>query len=204
MTSSDRVTEIRAKVNQALHRRQYHLETLTDCRKRLTAASELANDWDNVLAISRKAAGLVQDSLATKVSGIVTKALRTVFESDIEFVAEFVERRNVSECDLYVRENGEVYDILKGRGGGLADVCSLCLQIAFIIMSGKRRILFADEIARHIDSAAQDRFAAVLSDLCRELQFTIVTVTHAQPLVEVADRVFTVTQKKGVSYVGTN
>ena len=204
MTSSDRVAEIRAKVNSALHRRQYHLETLTDCRKRLTVASELANDWGNVLAISRKAAGLVQDSLATKVSGIVTKALRTVFESDIEFVAEFVERRNVSECDLYVRENGEVYDILKGRGGGLADVCSLCLQIAFIIMSGKRRILFADEIARHIDSAAQDRFAAVLSDLCRELQFTIVTVTHAQPLVEVADRVFTVTQKKGVSYVGTN
>ena len=97
MTSSDRVTEIRAKVNSALHRRHYHLETLTDCRKRLTVASELANDWDNVLAISRKAAGLVQDSLATKVSGIVTKALRTVFESDIEFVAEFVERRNVSE-----------------------------------------------------------------------------------------------------------
>ena len=204
MTSSDRVAEIRAKVNSALHRRQYHLETLTAARERLTAAVEIANDWDNVLAISRKAAGLVQDSLATKVSGIVTKALRTVFESDIEFVAEFVERRNVSECDLYVRENGEVYDILKGRGGGLADVCSLCLQIAFIIMSGKRRILFADEIARHIDSAAQDRFAAVLSDLCRELQFTIVTVTHAQPLVEVADRVFTVTQKKGVSYVGTN
>lgn len=151
--------------------------------------------------IARKAAGLVQDNLAAKLSGIVTKALSTVFEEPIEFVVQFVERRGVSECDLNLKIGEDYYDILNEQGGGIADVCSMCLQMAFIMMSPVQRTLIIDEPARHMDATAQERFVAVLGELCRELQFTIIMITHSQAFAENADKVFTVVKKGGVSYV---
>lgn len=175
------------------------LDTLRERRERLEKES---NDVEASLNIARKAAILVQDSLATKLSGIVTKALATVFDEEVEFVAEFVERRGVSECDLYLKDKeGNSYSILDSRGGGLADVCSVCLQMAFILLSDVDRVLIVDEIARHVDGDAQEKFASVLKQLSQELGFTIITVTHSPAFVEVADRVFKVKMSRRVSYV---
>ena len=175
------------------------LDALRERRERLEKES---NDVEAALNIARKAAILVQDSLATKLSGIVTKALATVFDEEVEFVAEFVERRGVSECDLYLKDKeGNSYSILDSRGGGLADVCSVCLQMAFILLSDVDRVLIVDEIARHVDGEAQEKFALVLKQLCEELGFTIITVTHSPAFVEVADRVFKVKMSRRVSYV---
>jgi ABC-type phosphonate transport system ATPase subunit len=151
--------------------------------------------------IARKAAGLVQDNLAAKLSGIVTKAISTVFEEPIEFVVQFVERRGVSECDLSLKIGEDYYDILNEQGGGVADVCSMCLQMAFIMMSQVNRVLVIDEPARHMDVAAQERFIAVLKQLCQELKFTVIMVTHSQAFSDNADKIFTITKKGGVSYV---
>jgi ABC-type phosphonate transport system ATPase subunit len=151
--------------------------------------------------IARKAAGLVQDNLAAKLSGIVTKAISTVFEEPIEFVVQFVERRGFSECDLSLKIGEDYYDILNEQGGGVADVCSMCLQMAFIMMSQVNRVLVIDEPARHMDVVAQERFIAVLKQLCQELKFTIIMVTHSQAFSDNADKIFTITKKGGVSYV---
>lgn len=190
-----------AKVTEALTLRREAERQLADVTSRVGELQQRLVDEGNKLDIARKAAGLVQDTLATKLSGIVTKALGTVFEEPIEFIARFVERRGVSECDLLVRVNGEEYDILREDGGGMADVCSLTLQMAFILMSPVDRVLVADEIARHTDSDSQDRFAAVIRELCQELNFTIITVTHSDAIAEVADKVFHVNKKEGVSCV---
>lgn len=183
----------------SLSLQQADLSTLRDRRERLEKDS---SDVEGALNIARKAAILVQDSLATKLSGIVTKALATVFDEDVQFVAEFVERRGVSECDLYLKDgDGNSYSILDSRGGGLADVCSVCLQMSFILLSDVDRVLIVDEIARHVDGEAQEKFASVLKQLCQELGFTIITVTHSSAFVEAADRVFKVNMKRKVSYV---
>ena len=151
--------------------------------------------------IARKSAKIVQDHLATKLSGIVTKSLSTVFEEPIEFVAQFIERRGVSECDLFLKIDGHEYDILNGQGGGIADVCSMCLQMAFIMLAQVNRVLIIDEPARHMDLAAQERFIAVLQELCKELNFTIIMVTHSQAFTEGADKVFKIIKKGGISRV---
>ena len=189
------------KIQAAKSRAAWHQSQIASLTQEKAAALVEAQDFNQMLEIARKAAGLVQDSLATNLSGIVTQALETVFGPGMEFRAEFVERRGVSECDLYILQDGEKFNILKSRGGGLADVVSVTLQMAFIMMSSVRRMLITDEIARHVDSEAQDLFAIVLKDLCQELEFTIITVTHAGAFVEVADRVYKVNKRGGISYV---
>lgn len=190
-----------AKIQAAKSRSVWHQGEVERLQAERGASLEEARDFNQMLEIARKAATMVQDSLATNLSGIVTKALETVFGPGMEFKAEFVERRGVSECDLYILQDGEKFNILKSRGGGLADVVSVTLQMAFIMMSPVKRVLITDEIARHVDSEAQDLFAIVLKDLCQELGFTIITVTHAGAFVEVADRVYKVSKKGGISHV---
>ena len=192
---------MRQKINEALTNRRQLMSDLSDSVESLGQTEVLIQENLEQRDIARKAAGLVQDNLAAKLSGIVTKAISTVFEEPIEFVVQFVERRGVSECDLSLKIGEDYYDILNEQGGGVADVCSMCLQMAFIMMSQVNRVLVIDEPARHMDVVAQERFIAVLKQLCQELKFTIIMVTHSQAFSDNADKVFTVTKKGGVSYV---
>lgn len=192
---------MRQRINEALTNRRQLMSDLSDSIDSLGQTEVLIQENLEQRDIARKAAGLVQDNLAAKLSGIVTKAISTVFEEPIEFVVQFVERRGVSECDLSLKIGEDYYDILNEQGGGVADVCSMCLQMAFIMMSQVNRVLVIDEPARHMDVVAQERFVAVLKQLCQELKFTIIMVTHSQAFSDNADKVFTVTKKGGVSYV---
>ncbi len=192
---------MRQRINEALTNRRQLMSDLSDSTESLDQTEILIKENLEQREIAREAAGLVQDNLAAKLSGIVTKAISTVFEEPIEFVVQFVERRGVSECDLSLKIGEDYYDILNEQGGGVADVCSMCLQMAFIMMSQVNRVLVIDEPARHMDVVAQERFIAVLKQLCQELKFTIIMVTHSQSFSDNADKVFTVTKKGGVSYV---
>lgn len=192
---------MRDAVNVALARRRVSMENIDYLALAYTEAEKKFNHNTQHQEIARKAAKLVQDNLASKLSGIVTKALSTVFEEPIEFVATFVERRGVSECDLYLRIGDHDYDILNGQGGGIADVCSMCLQMAFIMMSNVSRTIVIDEPARHMDAVAQERFISVLQELCLELDFTIIMVTHSAAFIDGADKVFKVIKKGGISHV---
>ena len=192
---------MRQRINEALTNRRQLMSDLSDSVESLGQTEVLIQENLEQRDIARKAAGLVQDNLAAKLSGIVTKAISTVFEEPIEFVVQFVERRGVSECDLSLKIGEDYYDILNEQGGGVADVCSMCLQMAFIMMSQVNRVLVIDEPARHMDVVAQERFVAVLKQLCQELKFTIIMVTHSQSFSDNADKVFTITKKGGVSYV---
>ncbi len=192
---------MRKRINEALTNRRQLMSDLSDSTESLDQTEVLIKENLEQREIARKAAGLVQDNLAAKLSGIVTKAISTVFEEPIEFVVQFVERRGVSECDLSLKIGEDYYDILNEQGGGVADVCSMCLQMAFIMMSQVNRVLVIDEPARHMDVVAQERFIAVLKQLCQELKFTIIMVTHSQAFSDNADKVFTVTKKGGISYV---
>ena len=194
--------DLRDKINDSLSRRKHLQQDVAELDLELVALVEEQKDLLEMQEISNKAAKLVQDELSCKLSAIVTKAIATVFEEPLEFVAQFVERRGVNEVDLFVKDAaGHTYDILSGRGGGLADVCSASLQMAFILLSDVDRYLIVDEIARHLSSEAQERFAQVLQLLCREFGFTIIMTTHSEALAEAADRRFLTSIKKGVTTV---
>ena len=191
----------REVINNTLSKRSVHWAKVNSLLADIESLDKEIEDNEKQKSIARKAAKLVQDNLASKLSGIVSRALSTVFEEDIKFVVNFVERRGVSECDLFLRIGDYDYDILNEHGGGVADVCSLCLQMAFIMMSDVNRVLIIDEPARHMNEVSEERFICVLRELCKELNFTVIMVTHSQAFVDGADRVFKVTKKGEDSYV---
>ena len=161
------------------------LTDITDNEKRITSA-------DKALGIMQAAAKLSQDHLAAHLSGIVTQAIQVVIQKPYTFVCEFVERRGSTEADLYLMKDGHRFGILGGTGGGLADVCSATLKVAYLLLSNTDRVLIIDEIARHINSAKQrEAFAGVIAGLSKEFGIQMILNSTVTELLAVADNVIT-------------
>ena len=78
-----------------------------------------------------KAVGLkTQQQLQFHISDITSLALDAVFPNPYELVAEFVQRRNKTECDLFFSRDGNKVDPLSASGGGAVDVAAFALRVA--------------------------------------------------------------------------
>lgn len=155
-----------------------------------------------VLEVFKEASIYTQNHLEVYLSDICTKAIRAVFfEKDIKFVVKFVERRNTSECDMYVvdSELGE-FDVLDDRGHGLADIVSIALRMAYISLSNNDKVLLLDEPTRNLDIEREPYGSQMIKDLSKELGMQFIIVTHKQGLVESADTVYKVKQVDKISY----
>jgi len=196
------VNTYRKKVDEALQRHRFLSREKKGLDKQLIKGQTLSDELEKASAVMRQAAKLSQEHLAVNLSGIVTKAIQAVINKPYEFKVEFVERRGVTECDLYVTKHGFPFNILGGTGGGLADTCSFALKVAYLLLSDVDNILIIDEIARHINSADQRvAFANVVKTLCEEFNIQLITNTTVDEILAIADRTFLVTQTDEVSHV---
>ena len=156
-----------------------------------------------------RAVGLeTQKQLQYHISDITSLALEAVFDDPYELIAEFVQRRNKTECDLYFSRRGSRVDPLDASGGGAVDVASFALRIAaWSMQSPKRRnVIILDEPMKFLDTQTDrlERASMMLKELSERLGLQFIIVTHEDTLTEHADRVFRVRQsKKGVSHVRT-
>lgn len=167
--------------------------------------SKLENEYD-ILQKSRevfqKAATLTQNHLATHLSTIVTKALQTVFyEKDVHFKVEFVERRNVSECDMWIEENGHRYSLLESRGFGMTDIVSFALRVAYILLHHSDNVLIIDEPCRNLSRDKHEGTSEMIKELSKELEIQFIICTHSEDMIAYADRAFYVKQNAGVSNI---
>jgi len=175
------------------------LNTLEDLRveQEQLKAKEAANvarieKSAKVLEIMQASAKLSQGHLAAHLSEIVTQAIQAVIQKPYEFVCEFVERRGSTEADLYLTRDSHRFGILSGTGGGLADVCSFSLKVAYLLLSNVDRVLIIDEVARHLNSSKQrEAFAEVLSRLSKEFDIQLIINSTVPELLVVADNVVT-------------
>ena len=126
-------------------------------------------DYECIREVFKKAALALQNHLATHIGHIVTRTLNSIFfEKDIKFVVEFVERRNTTECDLYVIENEHRFDLLDGRGHGMADMASMALRVAYISLDSCDNVVILDEPFRNLDKERQPYASELIKELSRE------------------------------------
>jgi len=156
---------------------------------------ELQTKQDNIeraYTVAKKAAQLTQSQIAEYFTNLVTNALQVVFGGSYEFVVEFVKRRGVIECDLYVTKDGEKRDIFEDEGGGLADVCSFAMQVGYILLSPVNNTLITDEAMRHLALDSHGLFLEIMKKMCDELDFQVILVTHSPVFKRDADCVYVV------------
>lgn len=138
-----------------------------------------------------------QSQLRYHVSNLVTVGLQTTFpEKDYKFHLDFVTRRNQTECDLLIEDGGIKSKPKYRNGGGVLDVISISLRMAFWSLSDTVPILALDEPSKFVSKDKQDSVVQMIRDIADELNIQIILVTHIPELMNRADKVIEIQNGK--------
>jgi len=163
------------------------LEILQEEEVRLKKRYE---DATKARVLIQTAAKKTQQNLEYHIGHLVSLALGFVFPNPPKFVIEFVTRRNKTECDLFFEENGNRYEPLESRGGGICDVASFALRVAVWALRKNSPLMILDEPFRNVSPDLQESVSIMLEEISENLSLQILMVSHAVDINTCADKVF--------------
>lgn len=140
-----------------------------------------------------------QATLEYHISNIVTLALHSVFDNPPSFKVKFEMRRNKTECDLLFEEQGQEYKPIDASGGGVLDVVSFALRIAFWSIRKNRPTLILDEPFRNVSPDLQSKVSEMIKTISDKLHIQILMVSHAEDINQAADKTFVCTKTNNIS-----
>ena len=196
-------------LRQALERKKGERKRVrTDLKGYRQEVRRLVTEVQNVekaRLIIQRAAQMTQEQLQYHISEITSLALAAVFDDPYKLGVEFVQRRNKTECDLFFIEKWTEgrFDPLSATGGGSVDVSAFALRVALWSLQRPRtrNVLILDEPFRFLSTGLMSKASIMLKEIADRLTLQIIMVTHEKKLIECADRVFRVRQKKGISKI---
>jgi len=151
----------------------------------------------------RTASLRTQDQLSYHISEVTSLALDAIFEKPYLLEAEFVQRRNKTECDLFFSRNGQQIHPMDASGGGAIDVASFALRIASWGMQTpkQRNTIILDEPFKNLSKGYQEKGSNMLKEVSKKLGIQFIIVTHENTLASFADKIFEVSLVDGISQV---
>lgn len=199
----NRIQELRNKLEQEKGKyaqTQNWISTLQETMKEEKKELERAEQAREII---REVGLETQKQLQFHISDITSLALEAVFEDPYELIAEFVQRRNKTECDLYFSRDDNPVDPISASGGGTVDVAAFALRIAAWSMQNpkRRNTIILDEPLRFLSVDKQERASQMIKELSERLGIQFIIITHETTLTEYADKVFSVKLIKGKSKV---
>lgn len=201
----DRIKQLRSMLDEQRGRRVQTQKLLTSAEKDLKELRQKQSNLEQAREIIREVGMRTQEALSFHISDITTLALEAVFDDPYQLEVQFVKRRNKTECDLVFIRNGEAFDPMEASGGGAVDVAAFSLRIASWTMEHPRTrpVIVLDEPLRFLSEDLQHRASDMIKELSKKLGIQFIIITHEQGLTTTADRIFRVTNRKGVSAVKT-
>jgi DNA repair exonuclease SbcCD ATPase subunit len=133
-----------------------------------------------------------QQQLEYHISSLVTTAILSVFEEDIEFKVEFVEKRGKTECDFWYIKNNEKLKPVVSSGGGLLDITSLALRISFWNLNKNRGVMIFDEPMRYLSRELVPRAVEMVKMLSDKLDIQFICVSHLNEFMDQSDKNFVI------------
>jgi len=192
----NRLEQEKGKQTQTKHWITELKQTVKDTGRELTR-------YEQAREVIREVGIETQKQLQFHISDITSLALEAVFDDPYELVAEFVQRRNKTECDLFFSRDETKVDPISASGGGAVDVASFALRIAAWSMQNpkRRNTIILDEPLRYLSEDMQGRASQMIKELSQRLGIQFIIVTHNATLTEYADKVFQVKLRKGISKI---
>ena len=194
VNTKDVIRDVIQAENQFVKDRAMEEVLIKDWQKsqtKLVALKEKGRNLLKVQALFQKAAEMTQKQLEFHISGLVSTALAAVWDDPYEFKVEFIQRRGKTEEDLWLLRNGSKIKPLDASGGGVVDILSIALRMAFWSLTKETRpLLILDEPFKHLSGNLQSKAAAMLRMISKKLKLQILMISHVEKLVANADRVF--------------
>jgi DNA repair exonuclease SbcCD ATPase subunit len=198
------IIELRKKYIQENTKRELLIKQLETIEQNLIFAEKNLENYQKARTIVQIVAETTQKKIEYHISSIVSTALSAVFVDPYEFVLRFVQRRNKTEADLFFMKNNKEGDPMSISGGGPMDVASFALRVATWSIKPTRNVIILDEPGKFISRDLQSKFSDMIKQLSTKLNLQFIIVSHIPEITEAADKIFTVTNTKGVSKIIEN
>lgn len=135
-----------------------------------------------------------QDILKFRIQELAQSSIDTIFPGKYALRVDFNDKRDATECDIYLEEGGQRLDPKEQNGGGLVDVIAFALRIAAWSIGKTRPTIIMDEPLKFLSAKYKPMLAEILQKMSHELNLQLIIITHDEEMINVADRVFLVDQ----------
>ncbi|NOR27642.1 MAG: hypothetical protein GQ540_03825 [Lutibacter sp.] len=148
-------------------------------------------DHTEARVITQIVAEQTQKTIEDNFNTLVTSAIQAVFSEKLEFKIKFVQKRNKTECECYIINDGNECGMFDG-GFGVAEIASFGCRVAFLHLEKKaRKIMFLDEPTGSLNgNIEQENFSNVMQMLSDKYEIQFIVVTNQGNIV--GDRIFNV------------
>lgn len=182
-------------------------EYVNDYEKELVDIEEKLILLEKVNVLLQKTSEHAREQSKIQIENLVTNCLQYVFDSNIEFKIEIEESHSKPIADFFVISKDD--DIIiktkpeLSRGGGIVDVVSLALRIAFLqihkpLVEGP---IILDEPAKHVSEDYIFNVADFLKQVSEMFNRQIILVTHNNHLSAISTTAYRVELKEHQSIV---
>ncbi|HOV80371.1 MAG TPA: hypothetical protein PK728_09745 [Bacillota bacterium] len=163
--------------------------------------------WEQVQVLFTKVSEYAREQLKTRIEETVTAALLAVFGEGYTFRINMRQVGGQPTAEWQVISRYGDIEVAAGpedaRGGGIVDIVSLALRLSLLELARPKPggPVILDEPAKMVSAEYLPNIAEFLKQYAARTGRQIILVTHAEPLAEVADVSYRVTQRSGVSEV---
>ncbi len=203
-----KIQDIRNELEQRKGQRIRTEKSIDDLKEEIKQNKRSLRRHEQAREVIREVGLKTQQELQWHISDITSLALEAVFNDPYELVAEFVQRRNKTECDLYFERDNNRMDPLSASGGGAVDVAAFALRVASWSMQHprSRAVLVLDEPFKHLKGEKENhRVLEMIKQISEKLKTQIIMVSDEriprEDIIAAADKVFETKIKKGVTEV---
>ena len=182
-------------------------EHLNEYLKKYSEINSELELLEKVSVLSQKTSEFAREQAKSQIENLVTKCLQFIFESNIKFTIEIEDLRNKASAEFYVINETDELEIKTkpelSRGGGVVDIVSLALRIAFLQIQ-KPTIqgpLILDEPAKHVSQEFINNVGEFLRQTSEMFNRQIIMITHDNYLAALSNKCYKVNLVDNVSVV---
>ncbi len=162
---------------------------------------------EKILELFHSISTFSREQSKIQIENIVTSCLKMIFEEDIDFKIELTEQRGRMNADFlvsdWIYDKKYYYKPELSRGGGVVDIISIALRIAFLLKYAheKKGPIILDEPAKHLSEEYIFNLSEFLKQISKEFNRQIILVTHNQHLSSIGNYTYRIEKHNGKSIV---
>lgn len=152
-----------------------------------------------VTELFKSLGGEQQSELLEKLEKFVSFGLYSVFGQEYNFVTLVGAEGKDLKVDFFIQMRGMNMDVTEAKGGGVAQVVSMLLQLFFVVVlkGTLAPFLLLDTAMVHLSEKYHQNMSALLKELCERMDIQVVLLAHAGDFGAYADALYEFKQRDG-------
>lgn len=155
-----------------------------------------------VMELFKDMGGESEQQILEKIQVFVSYGLGAVFGDSYKFMPTMHTEGKELRVDFNIVTNGLRTGVVGAKGGGLAEVVSILMQIFFVLVDKNlSRFIVLDAALIHLSERYWKNMSQLLSEITKKTDIQILLLAHAGDYGLFADVLYEFTQKSGKTQV---